>query len=68
VFGIVPLSLTLGGYGLFGFEFFTARESPVTYFLQAGGLGSNGDANGLAGSPAYANGFVIETGIRWYPY
>lgn len=56
-----------GGYGLFGFEFFTRDKSPVTYFIQAGGVGSSGNADKLQGKPGWGNGFLTEVGIRWYP-
>jgi hypothetical protein len=61
-------SAALGGYGDFGFEFFTMKTSPVTYFLQAGAVGSNGDAGEVVGEPTFANGFLMEVGFRWYPY
>ena len=60
--------LAVGGYGLIGFEFFNARKSPMTYYLQAGGIGSSGSAEKAAGEPTCANGFLIEVGLRWYPY
>jgi hypothetical protein len=60
--------LAIGGFGQFGFEFFTMKRSPVTYFIQAGGMGSSGNADKLAAEPTFANGFLIEVGIRWYPY
>jgi len=60
--------IAFGGYGLFGFEFFTSKMSPVTYFIEAGGMGTNANAEKSAGNPAYANGFIIDVGIRWYPY
>jgi hypothetical protein len=43
--------IAFGGYGLFGFEFFTHRMSPVTYFIEAGGMGTSASAEKLSGAP-----------------
>ncbi|MBI9108124.1 MAG: hypothetical protein JEZ04_15350 [Spirochaetales bacterium] len=50
-------SLVLGGYGLFGFEFFTGVDSPVAYFIEAGTNGS---------SLSRLTGFDIKTGLSVY--
>lgn len=48
-----------GIYGLFGFEFYTAREykSPVSYFIE---MGTNGLLEGSR------NGFTTNVGFRYY--
>ncbi len=46
-----------GGYGLFGFEFFTGENSPVSYFIEMGTLGSS--ISGLTG-------FNTRTGLSLY--
>ena len=58
----------IGGYGHFGFEFFTGTESPISYFLEAGGIGSGLRADKLASSPMLLNGFYLRVGFRGYPY
>jgi hypothetical protein len=58
--------IATGGYGLIGFECFTAEKSPVTYFLEAGGYGSSGNADKLAGKPVWGSGFMLEVGVRMY--
>jgi len=50
--GLVP-----GGYGLFGFEFFTGEDSPLSYFIEAGTNGS---------SLTRLTGFDIRTGLSVY--
>ncbi len=49
--------LVIGGYGLFGFEFFTAVNSPVSYFIELGTLGI---------SISRLNGFNVRTGMSVY--
>ncbi|MBN2344070.1 MAG: hypothetical protein JXX29_20650 [Deltaproteobacteria bacterium] len=60
--------VAFGGFGLFGFEFFTNVASPVSYFIEAGGMGTNGQSEKLGGKPSHSNGFFVNVGIRWYPY
>ncbi len=50
-------SLIWGGYGHFGFEFFTGTQSSLSYFLEVGGTGSTVTLNGLH----------ITVGFRLYP-
>ena len=57
----------VGGYGLFGFEFFANDHVPVTYFFEGGGMGTNAEADKMKGDPSLANGFFASVGIRWYP-
>jgi hypothetical protein len=52
----------IGGYGLFGFEFYFSPE--FSYFLEAGGLGAGSSANKLPTNPAYSDGFLISVGFR----
>ena len=60
--------INFGGYGIFGFEFLGQSGSPVSYFFEAGGIGTGARASELLGNPLYANGFVMQAGIHWYPY
>lgn len=53
----------VGGYGLFGFEFFMAN--PASYFIELGGVGSGARADKLPLEPIYSNGFMISTGFRF---
>ena len=55
-------SSELGGYGLFGFEFF--MNPFVNYFIELGGVGSGATADLVAFNPLYSNGFMIQTGFR----
>ena len=50
-------SLVIGGYGLFGFEFFTGEDSPVAYFIEAGTNGS---------VLSRLSGFDVRTGFSFY--
>jgi hypothetical protein len=61
-------STEFGGYGLFGFEFFmsTAPETPISYFIELGGMGTGAKADQLQGSPIYSNGFTASVGFRLY--
>lgn len=52
----------LGGYGLFGFEFFMDRY--INYFIEIGGVGTGAVADKLPSSPIYSNGLLISTGFR----
>ena len=57
-------SLVLGGYGVFGFEFFFARFG--NYFIEIGGVGSAARANNLPLSPIYSNGMTVSVGFRFF--
>ena len=59
----------VGGYGLFGFEFFPGDPSgsPVSYFIEMGGTGLGARAEKLPAKPGYANGFLLSAGFRIYP-
>ena len=52
----------LGGYGLFGFEFFMSQND--NYFIEIGGMGSGAAADNIPGSPIYSNGLLISVGYR----
>lgn len=56
-------SIQMGGYGLFGFEFFIDQH--VNYFLEAGGVGTGAKADKVVGKPIYSNGFLINVGVRF---
>ena len=61
-------NVEVGGYGLFGFEFFMGSDPfvPVSYFVELGGLGSGATADKVPGKPIYSNGFLISVGVRGY--
>lgn len=52
----------IGGYGLFGFEFFMWEK--MNYFIELGSMGTGAVAEKSVGKPKYSNGFMISTGIR----
>ncbi len=58
----------IGGYGVFGFEFFVASEAnaPVSYYIELGGVGTGATAEKLAGKPIYCNGFITSVGLKYY--
>lgn len=54
----------IGGYGLFGFEFFMTNG--YNYFIEIGGVGSGAVEDKIPGKPIYSNGLSIATGFRFY--
>ncbi|MBN2000435.1 hypothetical protein JW935_22990 [candidate division KSB1 bacterium] len=58
----------VGGYGVFGFEFFVASEAnaPVSYYIELGGIGTGAKAEKLPGKPLYSNGFITAVGFKYY--
>jgi hypothetical protein len=56
-------SFVMGGYGLFGFEFFFSRSG--NYFIELGGIGAGTTADKIETKPIYSNGFSISTGFRF---
>ena len=55
-------SKELGGYGLFGFEFYMSHS--FNYYIEIGGVGIGANADKLVNSPIYSNGFLINVGFR----
>ncbi len=55
-------SSDIGGYGLFGFEFF--MNPHINYYIELGGVGSGARADKILLNPIYSNGFLIQTGFR----
>ena len=62
--------LAVAGIGGFGFEFFAPTktiDAPVSYFVEIGGVGSGARATKLPGHPILLNGFMVQSGLRFYP-
>jgi len=55
--------LLVGGYGLFGFEFFFT--SGGNYFIEIGGVGTGATADKVDSKPIYSNGLTISAGVRF---
>ncbi len=55
-------NFNLGGYGLFGFEFY--MHNAHAYFIEIGGMGSGSKADKLPFKPIYSNGLMINVGYR----
>lgn len=68
VIGLLPSAdfsskkFEIGGYGLFGFEFFMNKS--INYFIELGGVGTGAKADKIAFKPIYSNGFLIDVGFR----
>jgi len=61
-------SVSVGGIGGFGFEYYftsTGADGPVSYFTELGGVGGSARADQLSGEPLLANGFFVTVGLRW---
>ncbi|MDY0060972.1 MAG: hypothetical protein RBU45_14270 [Myxococcota bacterium] len=58
--------IAFGGYGVFGAEIFPAGP-PLGFFFELGGQGVAARGDELVGDPIHANGFVANTGLRFYP-
>ncbi|MFH5831959.1 hypothetical protein ACG2F4_04625 [Halalkalibaculum sp. DA3122] len=56
------VSFELGGYGLFGFEFYMNPAS--NYFIEIGAVGTGAKADNVTDEPIYSNGLTISTGFR----
>lgn len=52
----------LGGYGIFGFEFYFTDG--FTYFIEMGGIGIDAVADRVANRPIYSNGFLKSVGFK----
>lgn len=70
IIGILPSNkfsstdIVLGGYGLFGFEFFFNNGG--SYFIEIGGVGTGATADKVDTQPIYSNGLTISVGIRFF--
>lgn len=69
--GLSSKTVHVGGIGGFGFEFRFKNltrgvDSPVSYFVELGGIGTGARANRLPAHPIFANGFLITAGMRFY--
>ena len=60
--------VTIGGYGVFGFEFFMDKidQAGMSYYIELGGIGTGAVAEKIATKPILSNGFMITTGLRIY--
>lgn len=60
----------IGGAGGFGFEFIqrqtTGDDFPMSYFFEAGGVGTGATAEKVVGKPIVGNGFYMNVGFRAY--
>lgn len=56
--------VNMGGYGVFGFEFFA--NPGFSYFIELGGMGHGTVADKLPGKPIYSNGMSVGVGLRIY--
>jgi len=56
-------AFVLGGYGLFGFEFFFNNHN--NYFIEIGGIGTGAVAEKVSRKPIYSNGLLINVGYRY---
>ena len=54
----------IGGYGIFGIEFFMSRFSD--YFLEIGYVSTGAIEDKIVTQPYYSNGLIISTGFRVY--
>lgn len=52
----------IGGYGLFGFEFYFSDN--YCFFLEAGAVGTNAVADKVVSKPIYSNGFLTSVGWK----
>jgi hypothetical protein len=57
-----------GGYGGFGFEFFTpvTDHFGISYFIELGTSGAPANAELMDGDPSYMSGFNAEVGLKIY--
>ncbi len=68
IIGILPSSnfsnssFELGGYGIFGFEFYFSDD--FCYFLEVGAVGSGATADKIKTEPIYSNGFIMSVGWK----
>ena len=57
-------SSVFGGYGLFGFEFYSGNI--FNYFIEIGGVGTGARANEILYRPIFSNGLIISVGARFH--
>ena len=57
-------SSEVGGYGLFGFEFFFYQKG--NYYIEIGGVGTGAVADKINTQPIYSNGLIINVGFRFH--
>ena len=57
-------TFAIGGYGVFGFEFYMSHG--FNYYIELGGVGTGATADKIPTSPIYSNGFLISTGFRFH--
>jgi len=68
IIGLLPSNkfstdkFVLGGYGLFGFEFF--MNNNINYFIEIGGIGTGATEDIIVTKPIYSNGLLISAGLR----
>lgn len=55
-------STELGGYGLFGFEFY--MNPFMNYFIEIGGVGTGASEDKVPSQSVYSNGLMIQVGFR----
>jgi hypothetical protein len=55
-------SVVMGGYGVFGFEFYVNKR--FNYFIELGGIGTGATAEKATNKPIYSNGFITSVGFR----
>ena len=56
-------NINVGGFGLFGFEFF--MDPHANYYIEIGGVGTGAIADKIPGNPIYSNGLLINVGFRF---
>ncbi len=56
--------MDVGGYGLFGFEFFFAEFG--NYYIEIGSVGIGAVADKVNAQPIYSNGMSLSVGFRFF--
>jgi hypothetical protein len=69
ILALLPLGISdspfgLGGFGVFGVQFYLEKSRHAAYFFEMGGEGSGLAADRFSGSPRAMNGFFAKTGFR----
>ncbi|MCO5723908.1 hypothetical protein [Robiginitalea marina] len=54
----------LGGYGLFGFEFFASQYGGSALFIELGASSAGNDLDAEPGVPSFGAGFWVGAGLR----